>query len=146
MANHHIFMPDKTLAGVITLSRQEESVLTSLRLSQRGLTATAFIAIKIAMEREKKNPTTDPVLGARNLFFGLRNIPVQWLDEPAANAGFLLQIGILTQIGLLAVQSKPTTPKGKTGAEFAFPLSTLDVPAPKLPDVKPKATSMGVAV
>lgn len=145
MRKNHIFMPDKTLAGVITLTSQEESILTGLRLSDRALTATAYIAIKIIMGRNQKATNPDPIMDARNLFFGLRNIPIQWLDEPAANAGFLLQIGVLTQIGLLAVQPCQSNRKDKTVAQFTFPLTTLDVPAPKLPDVKKKPDSMGAA-
>jgi hypothetical protein len=145
MRKNHIFMPDKTLAGVITLTSQEESILTGLRLSDRALTATAYIAIKIIMGRNQKATNPDPIMDARNLFFGLRNIPIQWLDEPAANTGFLLQIGVLTQIGLLAVQPCPSTRKDKTVAQFTLPLTTMDVPAPKLPDVKTKSDSMGAA-
>lgn len=131
MRKTHIHLPDKTLAGVITLSSQEESVLTDLRLSHRELTATAYVAIKIVMAREK-GTNLDPLLDARNLFFRLRNIPVHLLDEPEANTGFLLQIGVLTQIGLLAVREKPAKRRSRTSAELVFQLSDVDFSALKM--------------
>ncbi|MDD3575458.1 MAG: hypothetical protein PHT38_01075 [Halothiobacillus sp.] len=145
MRKTHIHLPDKTLAGVITLSSQEESVLTGLRLNHRELMATAYIAIKIVMERDA-NTSLDPILEARNLFFRLRSIPVQLLDEGRANANFLLQIGALTQIGLLAVRAKQTKRKHERSAEFVFQLSNLDSSASSFNDARTNKTKSGFIV